>query len=83
MTTVLNIKTNKAISDKAKKVFSSLGISTTDGVNLFLSRVATDKELPFSSKNLLKRNRAYWKKQIDEAMTRKGYKNAKEALRGL
>jgi len=47
MNTALNVRTNKNLLNKAKKVFSAMGMSTSTGVNLFLNRVVAEKALPF------------------------------------
>ena len=84
MDTVINIRTNKEIRNKAKKVFSSLGISTSAGVNMFLNQVALEQGLPFTPTIDVKKIKAKWDKEIKEAIASgKSYRTAKEALRGL
>lgn len=84
MDTVINIRTNKEIRNKAKKVFSSLGISTSAGINMFLHQVALEKGLPFKPTIDTKKIRARWDKEIKEALTSgKSYKTAEELLRDL
>lgn len=79
MDTVINIRTNKEIRNKAKKVFSSLGISTSAGVNMFLNQVALEQGLPFTPTIDPKKLRAKWDKEIKEAIASgKRYKTAKE-----
>lgn len=84
MNTVINIRTNKETRDRAKRIFSSMGISTSAGINMFLHQVTIEKGMPFTptidAKNLKKR----WDREIKEAVaSKKSYKNAKEALGGL
>lgn len=84
MDTVINIRTNKKIRDKAKKVFSSLGISTSAGVNMFLNQVAKEKGLPFTPTADPKKIRVRWDEQVKEALkNKKQHKTAKSVLRGL
>ena len=79
MDTVINIRTNKDVRNKAKKVFSSLGISTSAGVNMFLNQVAIEKGLPFTPTMDTKKLKEKWKKEIKEALASgKSYKTAKE-----
>ncbi len=48
----MRIQTSLRVEDKfyqdAKVVFSSLGLSFGDAVNIFLAKVATEKALPFT-----------------------------------
>lgn len=83
MDTVINVRTNKEIRTKAQRVFSSLGISTSAGVNLFLHQVAQEKGLPFVPTTDLKKIRERWDAQVAQARTGNKYKDAKSALRGL
>lgn len=83
MNTVINIRTNKEVRDKAQKVFSLLGISTSAGINMFLNQVVVEKGLPFTPKTNTKKVRAEWDVQVLQARRGKKYLSAKEALRGL
>lgn len=42
-----SIKLNKENRDFAKKFFKEYDLTLSDGINMFLSRVAMDKRLPF------------------------------------
>lgn len=67
MNTALNVRTNKNLLKKAKKVFSAMGMSTSTGVNLFLNRVVAEKALPFipaDPKTIQER----WNRQADSAI---------------
>ncbi len=84
MDTVINIRTNKEIRNKAKKVFSSMGISTSAGVNIFLHQVVAEKGLPFTPTLDSKKIREKWDTEVEEALlTGKKYTNAKDLLRDL
>jgi len=83
MDTVINIRTNKVIRKRAQKVFSSMGISTSAGVNMFLHQVVVERGLPFTPTSDAKKVRARFDKQVAQAQTRKKHINAKDALRGL
>ena len=83
MNTVINIRTNKEVRDKAHKVFSAMGISTSAGVNMFLRQVVVEKGLPFSPRIDTKKIRVQWDNQVKQALKGNKYKGAKDALRGL
>ena len=83
MNAVINIRTNKEIRNKAQRVFSSLGISTSAGVNLFLNQVIQEKGLPFIPTTNSKKIREHWDAQVMRARTSNKYTNAKSALSGL
>lgn len=83
MDTAINIRTNKTVRDKAHKVFSAMGISTSAGINLFLHQVVEDKGFPFTPTIDPKKIRERWDSQVKEARMGKRYKSAKDVLRGL
>ncbi len=83
MDTVINIRTNKEIRNKAQKVFSDMGISTSAGINMFLHQVVQEKGLPFTPSIDPKKIRERWDAEVKEALKGRGYRNAKDALRGL
>ena len=45
-----SIKLNKQIKNEAKEVFSKLGISMGEAVNMFLAQVSMTKSIPFDIK---------------------------------
>lgn len=84
MDTVINIRTNKEIREKARKVFSSIGISTSAGVNMFLHQVVAEKGLPFTPTVDARKIREKWDKDVKEAIkSGKRYTNARELLHDL
>jgi addiction module RelB/DinJ family antitoxin len=84
MNTVINVRTDKSVRDEAKKVFSRMGLSTSAGINLFLHQVAREKGLPFTPTTDPKTIRMRWDAQVKEALKeKKGYPDARSALRGL
>jgi addiction module RelB/DinJ family antitoxin len=84
MNTTINIRTDKKVREKAKKVFSALGLSTSAGINMFLHQVIAEKGLPFVPTADPKKIRERWDKQVEEALeSGKRYKSAKVALRSL
>ncbi len=83
MNTVINVRTNKETRDKAKKVFSGMGMSTSAGINMFLARVVLERGLPFSPTLDARKIREHWDKQAKVAALGKKYNSARSALRGL
>jgi DNA-damage-inducible protein J len=83
MNTVINIRIDKTIRDRARKVFSKIGLSTSAGVNIFLHQVVAEKGLPFTPTSDLKKIRERWDAQVAKSLKSKKYKNAASALRGL
>lgn len=83
MNTVINIRTNKDVRNKAQKVFSSLGIFTSAGVNMFLRQVVVEKGIPFVPTTNIKKIKERWDSQVSEAKKGRKYENAKSALGGL
>ena len=77
MNTEINIRTNREIRDKAQKVFSALGISTSAGVNMFLRQVVVERGLPFAPQTDAKKIRARWDAQVKQALKGKKYKRVK------
>ena len=47
MNTTLQIRIDKKTKEKAKKIFSNLGLDMSSGVNLFLSQVVNTESIPF------------------------------------
>ena len=84
MNTVINIRTQKSVRDKAKKVFSKMGLSTSAGINIFLHQVIAENGLPFSPTADPKKIRERWDKEVSQAKkTGKKYKNAKDFFSDL
>lgn len=49
-TVKMNIRVNKDINKKAEKVFSSLGLTNSQAVNMFFSQVVLSNGIPFDIK---------------------------------
>jgi DNA-damage-inducible protein J len=49
-TVKMNIRVNKDIKEKAEKVFSSLGLTNSQAVNMFFSQVILNNGIPFDIK---------------------------------
>lgn len=48
--TNLNIRTDKAIKDKAEEIFNELGLNMTTAVNMFLRTAIREHGIPFELK---------------------------------
>lgn len=49
-TEMVHIRINKGVKAKAAKALSAMGLSVSDAVRVLLTRVATEKALPFDLK---------------------------------
>jgi DNA-damage-inducible protein J len=44
----LNIRIDAAIKEQAERVFRSMGLTMSSGINVFLTKVATERGIPFA-----------------------------------
>ncbi len=49
-TTMVHVRVNEKVKAQATKALTSMGMSISDAVRVFLTRVAADKQLPFELK---------------------------------
>lgn len=49
-TTMIHVRVDEQIKAQATEALASMGLSVSDAVRVFLTRVAADKELPFTLK---------------------------------
>jgi DNA-damage-inducible protein J len=49
-TTMVHVRVNEKIKAQATKALTAMGLSVSDAVRVFLTRVAADKQLPFDLK---------------------------------
>ena len=73
-TTMVHVRINEKIKAQATKALTAMGLSVSDAVRVFLTRIAADKQLPFTLKvpnaetraamaevdDLLRNCRAHW-----------------------
>jgi len=50
-TTMVHVRVNESIKTQAAQALTAMGLTVSDAVRVFLTRVATDQELPFALKN--------------------------------
>lgn len=46
--TRVNIRVNSDLKKKVELIFEKMGLNLSDGINIYLHRVAADKAIPFS-----------------------------------
>lgn len=51
MTTLVQVRVEKELKDKADKLFNELGLDTTTAVELFLKSAISNKSLPLKTNN--------------------------------
>ena len=49
-TTMVHVRVNEKIKAQATKALTAMGLSVSDAVRVFLTRIAADKQLPFELK---------------------------------
>ena len=85
--TIVNVRTDVKTKREAQRVFKHMGLDLSTGINMYLSRVAQDKAMPFIPRTAngftpeyeahLLRETAYAEKHG------KRYKTVEEALRAV
>jgi len=49
-TTMVHVRVNESIKTQAAQALTAMGLTVSDAVRVFLTRVATDQEMPFALK---------------------------------
>ncbi len=49
-TTMVHVRVNEKIKAQATRALTAMGLSVSDAVRVFLTRIAADKQLPFELK---------------------------------
>jgi DNA-damage-inducible protein J len=49
-TTMIHVRVDEQVKAQATEALASMGLSVSDAVRVFLTRIAADKELPFTLK---------------------------------
>ncbi|WP_298207149.1 type II toxin-antitoxin system RelB/DinJ family antitoxin [Ferrovum sp.] len=49
-TTMVHVRINEQLKDQATETLASMGLSVSDAVRVFLTRVVADQQLPFALK---------------------------------
>ena len=49
-TTMVHVRINEQLKDQATETLASMGLSISDAVRVFLTRVVADQQLPFALK---------------------------------
>lgn len=50
--TTINVRTDVSTKREARRVFKRMGLDLSTGVNMYLSRVAQDKAMPFTPRTV-------------------------------
>jgi DNA-damage-inducible protein J len=50
--TIVNVRTDMTTKREAQRVFKRMGLDLSTGVNMYLSRVAQDKAMPFTPRTV-------------------------------
>ena len=79
--TMVHVRVDERTKARATKALASMGLSVSDAVRVFLTRVAAEQQLPFAIKVPNLETRAAMEEA--RAMTRARFANAGELLRDL
>lgn len=86
-TTTLNVRTDITTKREARRVFKRMGLDLSTGVNMYLSRVAQDKAMPFTPRTVNGFTPEYEARILRETAYAekygKRYKTVEEALRAV
>lgn len=70
-TTMVHVRVDKQIKDQAQETLSAMGLTVSDAVRVFLTRVVADQQLPFALKVPNAETRAAMAEADDILKTRK------------
>ena len=80
MNTIINIRIEKSVKNKAQKTLESMGLDLSSGIKLFLNQVIAEEGIPFTPSKNAAKIRAKWDAEVAEALKGKGYATAKEMM---
>lgn len=78
--TMVHVRIDEQIKVQAAEMLASMGLSISDAVRVFLTRIAAEKELPFSLKVPNAKTRAAMKEADDIAYSHNTRFNTASAL---
>lgn len=85
--TTINVRTDAATKRAAQSVFKRMGLDLSTGVNMYLSRVAQDKAMPFTPRTINGFTPEYEARILRETAYAekfgKSYRTVEEALRAV
>lgn len=83
-TTMVHVRVDEKIKAQATETLASMGLTVSDAVRVFLTRVVTDKELPFVLKAPNESSRAAIAESDEIVQRRRArFATADELLNGL
>ena len=82
-TTMVHVRVDEKIKAQATETLSSMGLTVSDAVRVFLTRIVADKELPFSIKAPNEASRTAIAEADQIVRRRPRFANADALLNGL
>jgi DNA-damage-inducible protein J len=79
-TTMVHVRVDEKIKAEATETLASMGLTVSDAVRVFLTRVVADKELPFAVKAPNTRSRAAMAEAEEIIKNRRARFNNSDAL---
>lgn len=79
-TTMVHVRVDEHIKTQAAETLASMGLTVSDAVRVFLTRVVADKELPFAIKAPNARSRAAMAETNEIIKSRRARFNNADAL---
>ena len=79
-TTMVHVRVDENIKTQAAETLASMGLTVSDAVRVFLTRVVADKELPFAVKAPNARSRAAMAEANEIIKSRRARFNNSDAL---
>ena len=79
-TTMVHVRVDENIKTQAAETLASMGLTVSDAVRVFLTRVVADKELPFAVKAPNARSRAAMAEVNEIIKSRRARFNNSDAL---
>jgi DNA-damage-inducible protein J len=81
MNTVINVRIEKSVKNKAQKTLESLGLDLSSGIKMFLNQVVAEDGIPFMPTKNSQRIRARWDREVADALKNgKRYATTKEMM---
>ena len=81
--TTLQVRIDEKLKKQASKKLEAIGMDLSSAVRVFLNQVVVEDGMPFTPNRTPKEIRAGWDRQVEEAKSTKGYKNATELFKAL
>ena len=84
MNTVIQIRMDKNVKEKAAKILAGMGLNVSSAVQLYFNQIIKEEALPFRPGRNPKDIRAEWDREVKETLKEgKKYSSAEEAHRDI